>query len=113
MRPSGKAELNVSPIDAQLAAPTASYGDHSARASARPGEATPGVFADMIQHRGAVLGILFLVTGAIGLPLLWMNKKFSTAERIVWSIIVTLYTIILIGIVCWIVLWSFRQIRGY
>ncbi|MFK8115109.1 MAG: hypothetical protein AB8B91_23105 [Rubripirellula sp.] len=68
--------------------------------------------SNFVQSRGAVLAMLFLVTGFLGIPLLWMNKKFSPTERIVWSIIVTIYTSVLIWIAAAIVIWSYRQIFG-
>lgn len=60
----------------------------------------------LLQSKLVVLGILFLATGALGIPLLWINRKFSQAERIAWAIIVTLYTVALISLVAgmWYVL---------
>jgi len=54
--------------------------------------------------------VLFGVTGFLGLPALWISKSFTPSEKIFWSIINTIYTLILIGItaaICW---WSYRQI---
>jgi hypothetical protein len=56
--------------------------------------------------------VLFGVTGFLGLPALWISKSFTPSEKIFWSIINTIYTLILIGItaaICW---WSYRQIFG-
>jgi hypothetical protein len=56
--------------------------------------------------------VLFGVTGFLGLPALWISQSFTTSEKIFWSIINTIYTLILIGItaaICW---WSYRQIFG-
>ncbi|TWT82771.1 hypothetical protein CA13_42340 [Planctomycetes bacterium CA13] len=64
------------------------------------------------KSRGAVFAILFLVTGVLGIPLLWMNDKFSHAERIFWSIIVTLYTAALIYMAYAVCMWSYHQIFG-
>lgn len=99
-----------SPIDSQLAAPPTSRQAASNVDSANP---SPDTASEMVQSRAAVLAILFLVTGALGIPLLWMNQSFSTLERILWSIIVTLYTIALIVVAWMIVVWSYRQIFGY
>lgn len=65
-----------------------------------------------IQNRLIVLGILFFVTGSLGLPLLWLNRRFSNLERIVWAIVVTAYTILLIWLVVKICIWSFEQIQA-
>jgi len=55
-----------------------------------------------------VLAILFGVTGALGIPLLWMNKRFSTLERVFWSIVLTIYTSLLIGGTLWVLWWAYR-----
>ena len=65
-----------------------------------------------IQNRLAVLALLFLVTGALGLPLLWINRRFSNAERFFWAALVTAYTIGLIWIVFRICMWSYQLIQG-
>ena len=65
-----------------------------------------------IQNRWAVLAILFLVTGVLGLPLLWLCKSFTTAERIFWAVTVSLYTAGLVWVVAQICWWSIRQIQG-
>lgn len=85
-------------------------------ASARPVRSsvsrTKAAGASLAQSRGMVLAILFGVTGAIGIPLLWMNKRFSTAERIFWSLVVLSYTSLLIGGTLWIVWWAYRMVTG-
>jgi hypothetical protein len=65
-----------------------------------------------VQSRGVVLGTLFLVTGALGLPLLWYSPVFSQIEKWVWSIVVFCYTAALIGITWAIVVWCYRMITG-
>ena len=65
-----------------------------------------------LQNRLTVLAILFFVTGALGLPLLWVNRRFSIREQMIWTLVVTLYTALLIwGVakICW---WSYQQFQG-
>jgi hypothetical protein len=109
--PDSSQRARESPIEAQLAAPPASHDSVYLpdAESSSPGEPASNQ-SELIQSRGAVLAALFLVTGVFGIPLLWMNRKFSTIERIVWTIIVTIYTIVLVLIVWAIVVWSYRQI---
>ena len=108
----------VSPIDAQLAQPPMSANDTNAPLVAAAHDPvgyaqTGGGGTDkLIQNKLAVLACLFFVTGFLGLPLLWMNRRFSTAERFLWSIVVTLYTLALIAIVVVIFVWVYRQIAG-
>jgi hypothetical protein len=64
----------------------------------------------LLESRAAMFGLLFGVTGFLGIPFLWMSPKFSRGEKIVWSIVVTVYTLLLIGFavgICW---WSYTQI---
>lgn len=113
MKPSGNGNWDDAPIDAQLAAPPASYEQYPRDHQSPLGDPTPTLFEDMFQSKGAVLFVLFLVTGALGIPLLWKNEKFSDQERVLWSIVVTIYTIMLIAGVGWVCLWSYRRIYGY
>ncbi|MDZ4849809.1 MAG: hypothetical protein SGI77_10970 [Pirellulaceae bacterium] len=57
-----------------------------------------------------VLGILFLVTGSLGLPLLWYSPAFSKSSKCFWSIVVTIYTLLLIAITIAIVWWAYSTI---
>ncbi len=66
----------------------------------------------MTDSRWMVLAILFGVTGALGIPLLWVSKRFSLVERIFWSIVVTIYTLALVGVTAAIVMWSYQMIMG-
>ncbi len=112
MNMSDQRQRDDSPIDAQLAAPPVSYDDESSGSKAVPDGSTATPFSDLIQSRAAVLTILFLATGALGIPLLWANNKFSNGERIFWTIVVTIYTILLLAAFCWIMMWSYRRIQG-
>jgi len=64
----------------------------------------------VVQSKLAVLAVLFFVTGFLGLPLLWLCKNFSTAERWFWAIANTIYTCALIWIVFKICMWSWNRI---
>ena len=99
-----------SPIEAQRAAPPV-FGNQEAMpmvSHAPPAPAEGG--GNLIQNKYAVLAALFVVTGFLGLPLLWMNRNFSSTERLLWSIVVIIYSLILIGITVFVMWWSYRQI---
>jgi hypothetical protein len=64
----------------------------------------------LVQNKLAVLAVLFGVTGFLGLPLLWMNTRFSTFERWLWAVLNVVYTTALIYGAFRICLWSYRQI---
>ncbi len=81
-----------------------------APAVSAPHPAARAKWRALIDSRLAMFGLLFGVTGFLGIPLLWMSDSFSRTEKIVWSIVVTIYTLILIGVavaICW---WSYTQI---
>lgn len=71
-----------------------------------------GQASQLLQQKWAVLLVLFTVTGFLGIPLLWMNKRFSEFERIAWAVVVTGYTTALIWVAVKICLWSWARITG-
>ena len=73
---------------------------------------TSGPFGDLVQNKTAVLVTLFAVTGFLGLPLLWMNEKFTTTERIGWAVVNIIYTCGLLYLTYWICSWSYRAVMG-
>lgn len=81
-------------------------------ANLRPETRTPSTASAFLQSRISVLAVLFLVTGALGIPLLWINRNFSPTERIAWTIIVMIYTISLVAFTGWIVWWAYSRIVG-
>ncbi len=97
---------NESPIDSSMAAPPPVVRSLEANPTTRQSATAP----EMFQSRGIVLAILFLVTGVLGIPLLWINRNFSTTERIVWTIIVTIYTTALVAFTAGIVWWAYQRL---
>lgn len=64
----------------------------------------------LLDSRLAILALLFFVTGILGLPLLWMSGSFSQTEKIAWSIVVAIYTLVLVGAtvaICW---WTYIEL---
>ncbi len=99
-----------SPIEAQRAAPPV-FGHQEAMQMVSHAPLAPAESGgNLIQNKYAVLAALFAVTGFLGLPLLWMNRNFSSTERLLWSIVVIIYSLILIGITAFVMWWAYRQI---
>jgi len=69
------------------------------------------VWQQTLNSRTAVLGTLFLVTGAIGLPMVWYSPVFSKVEKWFWSFMAIAYTSALIGVTWAIVYWCYRLFR--
>ncbi|WP_417739648.1 hypothetical protein [Rosistilla oblonga] len=66
---------------------------------------------ELTDNRAIVLGTLFFVTGVLGLPLLWISRKFTPLQKWLLSIVVTIYTLVLIVIVAVVLMWSWNQIQ--
>jgi cytochrome c biogenesis protein CcdA len=64
----------------------------------------------LLDNRWIVLAGLFLVTGALGIPFLWIGRAFSTRMKILLSIAVTLYTALLLWLFGLVMLWSYHRI---
>lgn len=69
-----------------------------------------GNWKDLVHNKWAVLATLFFVTAALGLPLLWKSRGFSRNEKILWTVVVLIYT----GLVFWafgaVMWWSYARI---
>ncbi len=70
-----------------------------------------GSLRGLLHNRWAVLGLLFLAMAALGIPVLWASRAFSTRAKILLTIVVILYTILILwGF--WLVMdWSITRIR--
>ena len=67
-------------------------------------------FRSLVDRPWLILCLLFFVTAICGLPLLWISRGFSLTWKIVLSLIVTLYTVLLFWGFWWIVNWSWTRI---
>ncbi|MEM7477380.1 MAG: hypothetical protein AAF483_20540 [Planctomycetota bacterium] len=67
----------------------------------------------ILGSRGLILLMLFGVTGFLGIPVLLMSPAFSKAEKAIWSLVITIYTCVLIGLTGWVVWWSIGRIFGF
>ena len=98
----------LKPIAAKLAAPMPADPAIAPEVNATT-ESESNQSGGMMQGRAATLGILFLVTGALGIPLLWVSPHFSNRERWFWAIIVSLYTLILLVVAGGAVWWVYKR----
>jgi len=58
----------------------------------------------------SILLILFCITAACGLPLLWGSHAFRLPGKVFWSIVVLLYTLLLLWIFFVVMWWSISRI---
>jgi hypothetical protein len=66
----------------------------------------------LIDNPWAVLFLLFAVTGFLGIPVLWMSRGFTTTMKVVLSIVITIYTLALIGCTAAILWWAWSKALG-
>ena len=64
----------------------------------------------MVDNRTIIFTLLFGVMGFLGIPLLWSSRSFTREEKKKWSIIVTIYTCVLISITAGICWWSYSVV---
>jgi hypothetical protein len=64
------------------------------------------------DKRWFVLTMLFGVTMFLGLPLLWKSKAYGQQGKVILTILVIAYSIVVFWIFFLIMSWSYSQIRG-
>jgi len=67
-------------------------------------EGSRGGLREMIDNPWLVLATLFFVTAALGLPVLWMSRGFSRGSKTILTVVVLIYTVLLLY-VFWLVMW--------
>lgn len=65
----------------------------------------------VLSSRRTILLILFGMTGFLGLPLLWLSQAFTVGEKVLWSALNTIYTLILIGIAIGVCYWCYLRFQ--
>ena len=81
-------------------------------AAAKPG--TPraaGQVRKLIDNPWVVLALLFLVTAGLGLPVLWISRGFSVARKTVLSVVVILYTALVLWLFWLIMVWCGHRLK--
>lgn len=69
-----------------------------------PADATS--LRNVMDSRWQLLLLLFGAMGVLGLPLLWFSRGFGLGGKIAWSLLVTLWTALLVGLCWWSLTWS-------
>jgi len=66
----------------------------------------------LLHSRGLILGLLFGVLAVLGLPLLWYSSAFTRSEKMFWSLMVSIYTLVLLllaGLGLWLIMRALHQ----
>jgi hypothetical protein len=91
--------MNEGPLDAEIVPEPA--------ANARP---LTSSMRQIVNNPWLVLGLLFFVMAALGLPILWMSRGFSRLSKLVLTVVVLLYTAALFYAVWLVLLWSYHRV---
>ena len=70
----------------------------------------PSAARQLIDNPWIMLATLFLVTAALGLPFLWMSRGFSRTSKVILSIVVIVYTALILWIFWIIMAWCIQRI---
>lgn len=65
---------------------------------------------EAIDNPRLMIAVLFLVTAATGLPLLWMSRGFSLASKIFLTILVLLWTVLIFWAFYLVMAWCIPRI---
>jgi ABC-type multidrug transport system permease subunit len=76
-----------------------------------PSREPPSEWEKFLSSKAYVLVVLFTVTAALGLPLLWWSPAFQTAERWFWAFVILTYTALLIVITLAIFWWAYDRLQ--
>jgi hypothetical protein len=98
-----------------LHASTISMSDPQPKPIAKPQAATPSTPQEPLWRRAldnpwVMLGMLFFVTAALGLPVLWMSRGFSFWGKLVTSVLVIAWTVLILWLFWLVMVWSYTRI---
>lgn len=57
-----------------------------------------------------IIGLLFCVTGALGIPAIWLSRSFSRSAKVVLTVAVSLYTLAFVWGFWVVMAWSYHRI---
>jgi hypothetical protein len=63
------------------------------------------------RHKIPILITIFVAAGILGLPLLLLSPVFSKTEKVIWTIIILLYTVLVFWILGYCIMLIARDLR--
>jgi hypothetical protein len=76
----------------------------------RLADATAPSWRQAVDNPRLVVLTLFFVTAALGLPLLWMSRGFSTLWKVVLTIAVLAWTVLILWVFWVVMVWCVTRI---
>jgi hypothetical protein len=65
---------------------------------------------ELVDNTWLMVAMLFFVTAALGLPLLWISRGFSTAWKVILTIAVLAWTVLILWLFWLVMLWCYTRI---
>jgi hypothetical protein len=75
----------------------------------QPTQATTS-WREAIDNPQLMIAVLFLVTAATGLPFLWMSRGFSLTNKIILTILVLIWTVLVLCAFYLVMAWCIPRI---
>lgn len=73
---------------------------------------TGASWKEMYDDPWLLLSMLFFVTAALGLPMLWKSRAFSPLVKVLLTVVVIAYTLLLFWLTWQIMLWSYHRVAN-
>lgn len=70
----------------------------------------PQGWRDAVDNPWLMLAMLFFVTAALGLPFLWISRGFSTFWKVVLTVVVLVWTALILWLFWLIMVWCYTRI---
>ena len=75
-----------------------------------PAAPRPQSWRDAVDNPWLVLAMLFFVTAALGLPLLWFSRGFSPFWKVILTVVVLAWTALILWLFWLVMVWSYTRI---
>lgn len=65
---------------------------------------------EMYDNPWLMLSMLFFVTAALGIPFLWRSRAFSVPMKLLLTVVVLAYTVLLFWLTWQVMVWSYNRL---
>ncbi len=73
-------------------------------------ERAPTNRSSFVDDPWKLTAFLFLLAGAAGIPLIWSSRGLTLNGKIILTILVSIYTLVLLAILGWFLVWAFHRL---
>jgi hypothetical protein len=83
------------------------------KSSNPPETGSPILTAEVVappESRRTILLMLFVLMGALAIPMLWRSDHFEKPTKVILAILAGIQTTVAIGLIIWLIVWLIRQV---